>query len=114
MPRCRLAGMSCALIIAGAVPAWADVIDGHWCFTDGQRISIQGPAIVTPAGSRIQGDYARHFFSYVVPQADPGSGQTVSMTLLNEDTVRLRIGAAPTPSYDGPGEIWHRCGPPTS
>ena len=55
MPRCRLAGMSCALIIAGAVPAWADVIDGHWCFTDGERISIQGPAIVTPAGSQHPG-----------------------------------------------------------
>ena len=94
--------------------ARADAIDGHWCFTDGQRISIQGPAIVTPAGSRIQGDYARHFFSYVVPEADPGAGQTVSMTLLNEDTVRLRIGTAAAPSYDGPGEIWHRCGPPTS
>ncbi len=61
MPRCRLAGMSCALIIAGAAPAWADVIDGHWCFTDGERISIQGPAIVTPAGSQIQGDYSRHY-----------------------------------------------------
>ena len=43
----------------------------------------------------------------------PDAGQTVSMTLLNEDTVQLRIGAAP--SYrDGPTQVWHRCGPPTS
>jgi hypothetical protein len=95
-------------LIAGAPSAWADVIDGHWCFTDGKRISIQGPSIITPAGSHIQGDYSRHFFSYVVPPADPGAGQTVSMALINEDTVQLRIGATT------PEEVWHRCGPPTS
>ena len=114
MVRGKLAWITCGLIIAGASAARADAIDGYWCFTDGKRISIQGPAIVTPAGSRIQGDYSRHFFSYVAPHADPDAGQTVSMTLLNEDTVRLRTGTAPAPSYDGPGEIWHRCGPPTS
>ena len=114
MPRCRLAGMSCALIIAGAVPAWADVIDGHWCFTDGERISIQGPAVVTPAGSSIQGDYSRHYFTYVVPPTDPGAGQTVSMMLMNEDTVQLRIGTEPSHSSDDPVQVWHRCGPPTS
>jgi len=114
MPRCRLAGMSCALIIASAVPAWADVIDGHWCFTDGERISIQGPAVVTPAGSSIQGDYSRHYFTYVVPPTDPGAGQTVSMMLMNEDTVHLRIGTGPSYSSDGPVQVWHRCGPPTS
>lgn len=114
MPRCRLAGMSCALIIAGAVPAWADVIDGHWCFSDGERISIQGPAVVTPAGSSIQGDYSRHYFTYVVPPTDPGAGQTVSMMLMNEDTVHLRIGTGPSYSSDGPVQVWHRCGPPTS
>jgi hypothetical protein len=106
--------MSCALIIAGAVPAWADVIDGHWCFTDGERISIQGPAVVTPAGSSIQGDYSRHYFTYVVPPTDPGAGQTVSMMLMNEDTVHLRIGTGPSYSSDGPVQVWHRCGPPTS
>jgi hypothetical protein len=114
MPRCRLAGLSCVLIVAGAASAWADVIDGHWCFTDGERISIQGPSIVTPAGSQIQGDYSRHFFTYVVPPTDPGAGQTVSMMLMNEDTVHLRIGTGPSYSSDGPVQVWHRCGPPTS
>jgi hypothetical protein len=116
MPLYRLAGVVfCASVYAaGACPALADVIDGHWCFQDGKRISIQGPAIVTPAGSQIQGDYSRHFFTYVVPQADPDAGQTVSMTLINEDTVHLRIGTAPSYSSDGPVQVWHRCGPPTS
>jgi hypothetical protein len=61
MPRHRLVGVIGVLATAGATPAWADAIDGHWCFTDSERISIQGPAIVAPTGSRIQGDYSRHF-----------------------------------------------------
>ena len=114
MPYHRLAVICCAVLLASATSAYADAIDGHWCFTDGKRISIQGPAIVTPAGSHIQGDYSRHFFSYVVPQAEPGAGQTTSLTLLNEDMMRLNIGATPMHSYDGPGDVWRRCGPPTS
>ncbi len=110
----RLAATGCALIVAGTVHARADVIDGHWCYPDGRRISIQGPDIVTPTGSHIRGDYSRHFFSYVAPSADPDAGQTVSMVLVNEDTVHLRIGAKPSYSSDGPVQVWHRCGPPTS
>jgi hypothetical protein len=110
----KSAAISCVLIVTTAGSASADVIDGHWCSTDGKRISIQGPAIVTPAGSHIEGDYSRHFFSYVVPPSDPDAGQTVSMTLINEDTVRLRTGAEPSYSSNGPVQVWHRCGPPTS
>ena len=105
---------SAAIATVAAAPARADAIDGHWCFPDGKRISIQGPAIVTPGGTHIQGDYSRHFFTYVVPPSDPDPGRTVSMTLVNEDTVHLRIGTAPTYSSDGPVQVWHRCGPPTS
>jgi hypothetical protein len=36
------------------------------------------------------------------------------MSLVNEDTVHLRIGGAPAYSSDGPVQVWHRCGPPTS
>lgn len=115
MPLQRMAGVAlCAVCVIGASPACADVIDGHWCFPDGKRFSIQGPDIVTPGGSHIQGDYSRHFFTYVVPQADPDAGQTVSMALINEDTVHLRIGTTPSYSSGGPAQVWHRCGPPTS
>jgi hypothetical protein len=116
MPHYRLAGVTvCAAMFAAATsPARADVIDGHWCFTDGQRLSIRGPAMITPAGSHIQGDYSRHFFTYVAPQADPDAGRTISMTLINEDTVHLRIGSGPSYSSDGPVQVWHRCGPPIS
>ena len=90
-----------------AQPARADSIDGHWCHTNGARMELQGPAIVTPAGTRMQGTYSRHAFSYVAPPADPAAGRTIAMTLLNEVTVEVRIG-------DGAGEAWHRCAPPIS
>ncbi len=110
----KWAAISCGLIAAGTAHAWADVIDGHWCYPDGRRISIQGPSIVTPAGSHIEGDYSRHFFSYVVPATEPDAGQTVSMMLMNEETVRLHVGAKASYSSDETTQVWHRCGPPTS
>ncbi len=106
--------LACILAITGISPAWADVIDGHWCYPDGKRFSIEGPSIVTPSGTRTQGEYSRHFFSYVVPLGEPDAGQTVFMVLVNEETVHLRIGATPSYSSQGPMQVWHRCGPPTS
>jgi hypothetical protein len=98
-------GLTLALL-AGA--ARADKIDGSWCDGGGQRLSIDGPAIVTPGGNAIQGDYNRHFFSYVVPAGEPNGGVTMQMRLLNEETMQRRA---------GPGaevETWHRCAPPVS
>jgi len=74
---------------------------------DGRRLEIAGPAIVTPAKTRTQGQYDRHYFSYIAPAADPGAGTTIDLTLINETTVRLK------PGY-GAEEIWSRCGPPIS
>ena len=96
--------LSVALLIGGAGAARADVIDGDWCSGD-RHISIRGPTIVTPEGTKTQGDYSRHFFSYTVPPPDPSAGSEVFMTLLNETTVRLRIGADPA----APSQIWKRC-----
>jgi hypothetical protein len=112
----RMAGVVlCFSAYVGATcPALADAIDGTWCFSDGKRMFIQGPAIITPGGSHVQGEYGRHSFSYVATPADPGAGQTVWMLLINEDTVHLRIGAPATYSSDGADQEWRRCGPPTS
>jgi len=104
----RLAGA--ALIAAGAlclVPrgAHADVIDGEWCL-GASHFAIDGPNILTPGGNRIQGNYSRHGFLYVVPANEPGAGGEISMLLLNEETVQLtRKGEASGP------EIWRRCKP---
>ena len=91
-----------------AGPAMADAIDGNWCHNDGRRFSIRGPDIVTPAGKQMQGNYSRHFFDYTVPAAEPGAGQVIQMTLLNENTVSLRAGEAGAP------ETWVRCSPSVS
>ncbi len=95
------------VLIAG--PALADRIDGDWCHrTDGRRFSISGPEIVTPGGKKMQGGYSRHAFSYVVPAPEPGGGGTVFMTLMDENTVNLRVGV------EGEMETWLRCSPSVS
>ncbi len=99
-----------ALVTAGG--ARADVIDGDWCaVNDGRHFSIKGPEIVTPAGTKMQGNYTRHSFLYVVPQAEPGAGQTVAMLLVNEETVNLRMGASAAEAAQAPLQVWHRCAP---
>jgi hypothetical protein len=99
-----------ALIAAGALclmpePARADAIDGQWCLGSSQ-FAIDGPSILTPGGNRIQGNYSRHGFFYVVPANEPGAGGEIDMVLLNEETVHLtRKGQTSGP------EIWRRCKP---
>ena len=98
-----------ALIMAATDSARADAIDGDWCRADGKRMSIRGPDITTPGGNRIQGDYSRHFFSYVIPVGEPGAGGTVSITLLSEYLAHARQGGA-----DAPVQEWRRCQPGVS
>src|SRR5438093_8049916 len=86
-----------------SVTARADAIDGDWCAADGRRLSILGPAITTPGGARITGDYSRHHFRYVVPKAEPGAGDTVEMSLRSEEEVWVQ------PRLDAEIEAWHRC-----
>ena len=95
-----------------ATPAMADAIDGDWCFSDGRHFSIDGPEIVTPAGTPTTGDYGRHSFLYTVPDAEAGAGQLVSMILLNDNAVQLSTSAGG--SVNSPIQIWQRCTPVTS
>jgi hypothetical protein len=95
-------------LIAG--PALADAIDGNWCHNDGRRFTIRGPDIVTPGGKAMQGDYSRHYFSYVAPAAERGAGDTIHMTLMGENLVHLRYGDAASAHP----EAWVRCAPPIS
>ena len=98
------------LLLLGG-PAFADAIDGDWCHqASGRRLSIRGPQIVTPGGKKMEGDYSRHWFNYVVPAPEPGAGKTVYMQLLDEDTVYLHLGDA---SAADP-ETWIRCSPSIS
>ena len=102
-----LAALASIAVVALASPALADAIDGNWCRADGKRMSIDGPAIVTPGGHKITGDYSRHAFSYVVPGGEPGAGATVAIQLLGEHLAHARQG-------NGPIEEWRRCPPGVS
>jgi hypothetical protein len=93
-----------AMLVLFAGPALADAIDGNWCHNDGRRFSIQGSNIVTPGGKRMQGNYSRHYYTYVPPTPERGAGATVAMTLMNENTVHIQYGE----SKDAP-EVWLRC-----
>ena len=109
--------LASALIAAALLPmgsALADVIDGEWCHADGRHFSIKGPEIMTPGGNRLEGRYTRHSFDYVIPPAEPASGQTVSMILRNENTVHLSVGPAEVSVTRGPVQVWLRCAPRTS
>ncbi len=108
MARSGMAVLAALGMAAGAGVARADVIDGAWCDAASGRLTIDGPAIVTPAGTATTGQYSRHYFSYVVPDGEAGAGTTVEMRLLNEQTMQRRA---------GPGaavETWHRCTPAVS
>jgi hypothetical protein len=85
--------------------ALADAIDGEWCLGT-SHFAIDGPNILTPGGSRIQGNYSRHGFVYVVPSNEPGAGVEINMVLLNEESVRLTRGG-----QSNEPEIGRRCKP---
>ena len=104
-----VAAAGSAMLLASAAPAWADAIDGDWCRDDGKRMSIHGPAIVTPGGKSTSGDYTRHFFSYVVPADEAGAGDTVAITLLSEYLAHSRQGGDTAPV-----QVWNRCRPDVS
>jgi len=112
MPRKSLSiGFATLGIVLLVAPACADAIDGDWCHTpDNRRISIRGPDIVTPGGKHMQGNYSRHYFTYMVPTPEPQAGATVYMQLLDENTVHLRVGDA----TGAAPETWVRCSPSIS
>src|SRR5262245_12879491 len=101
-PKVIFAFAICAVALTAGT-ARADAIDGDWCAPDGRRLSILGPAITTPGGARITGDYSRHHFRCVVPKAEPGAGETVEMSLRSEEEVWV------LPRPDAEVEAWHRC-----
>jgi len=106
----RLPSILLAATFCMSTSAWADGIDGDWCSEEGgQRISIRGPVIITPGGTKMQGDYSRHSFSYVTPSQEPEAGQKVDMLLLNERNVQVRISGNATAA-----RVWLRCSGTTS
>lgn len=95
-----------ALVAPQAVQA--DALDGEWC-RDAMSLTIQGPNILTPGGTQMTGDYARHHFRYVIPQGEPQAGDTVEMSQLSEEDMDLRITPAAAGAEPGEWERWRRC-----
>ena len=113
MKACFLLSVFAALaLLAPTKRAWADAIDGNWCFSDGRRLSIQGPELMTPGGKRMKGEYDRHAFAYVIPADETGAGTKAFMDLIDDDTMLLKLGAQPLST--GEGETWKRCAAPIS
>lgn len=106
MSRIALTLLACTAALLPAA-ARADAIDGAWCHEKGRRMVIAGPSIVTPGGSKTEGEYGRHDFAYTVPAGEPGAGAKVRMVLMGETRVRVQEGDA-TPV------VWERCGPSVS
>jgi hypothetical protein len=95
--------ISTLILVLSSAPAWADQIDGDWCFPDdGRHLFIEGDDIVTPHGTSTTGDYTRHAFRYVIPESDPGAGEEIRMRQLNDLTMVLT-------RPDGGEETWKRC-----
>jgi hypothetical protein len=107
-PIAKLA-VALAILLASVTLAHADAIDGDWCATDGQHMTIAGADITTPGGKQIKGNYTRHAFEYVVPAGETGAGDTVNIFLRSEYFAVSRQGAA-----DAPLKEWRRCGVRTS
>ena len=88
--------------------ALADAIDGDWCDSNGKRMSIRGPCMVTPGGQQISGNYSRHLFSYMIPAGETDAGATVEIQLLSEYLAHSREGNDPSVHE------WRRCQPGVS
>jgi hypothetical protein len=99
-----LPALATALALLPTV-ALADRIDGEWCSADGARhVRIEGPALTTPGGQNITGNYDRHAFSFTVPEGESDAGAAVNMRLLSETAVQVWFG-------DEAPQTWNRCKP---
>jgi hypothetical protein len=94
-------------LLALTTAARADAIDGDWCF-EAASLTIRGPAIRTPGGTQMTGDYDRHGFSYQAPAGEEPAGTEVVMRLHGEELMSLvkRTGMSATQP-----QMWRRCKP---
>jgi hypothetical protein len=97
-----------ALVLFRASPAYADAIDGDWCH-GGRHLVIDGPKIVTPAGTSMTGEYDRHGFRYTVPATENGAGENVFMVQRSEEIMNLWQTPGPNPAPDAKPQVWTRC-----
>ncbi len=99
--------LTAAFLMAIAIPARADAIDGDWCSPEGKHLTIKGPEITTPDKITLRGNYRRHEFYYVEPEGGADAGTQVYLNLLNDEEMNFQ-----RTSKDGKLDelvIWRRC-----
>jgi hypothetical protein len=106
--------LAAVLCLTWGGAARADSIDGDWCYKDGRRFTIDGSNFTTPGRNKIQGEYERYAYSYVIPKSEAGAGLTVSMVFIHDDELHVTLGkpeGVPMKgvSPGGPAEVWKRC-----
>ena len=90
----------------------ADRIDGTWCLKKpSKHLSIDGPNIVTPHGTRMKGQYDRHSFTYQIPKNEPGAGSFVVMEQLGDDEIHVRTGKTVKDAAKAKPQSWGPCPP---
>ncbi|UCH74475.1 MAG: hypothetical protein JSU82_01035 [Rhodospirillales bacterium] len=99
-----LAITAVVLIMLPPSPARADRIDGNWCYRE-RHMSIDGPTIITPGGTRMTGLYDRHGFQYTVPDGEADAGARVDMIQFDDQTIQVTTTGAGSRRT----EIWNRC-----
>lgn len=96
-------------LIASATPALADRIDGTWCLPNSRdRMTIDGPSVITPAGNEVTARYTRHAIEYDVPDGERPHQGRIHAEQLDEnriDVSRIRKVQKEPPAHD----IWLRC-----
>jgi len=95
------------LFASAAFPAYADQIDGRWC-NKGRQVTIESPAIITPSGKRVNGEFDRHSFSYTIPAGEKYAGEKGEFEVQHDDLVHF------TRSGSSQFEEWEPCPSPTS
>jgi len=104
--------LAALVILLPASGAHTDQIDGHWCFKKpSKQLSIDGPNIVTPHGTRMTGTYDRHGFIYQIPKNEPGAGSFVIMEQLSDDVMHLRTGKTRKDAEAAKPQTWGPCPP---
>lgn len=93
--------------LLAASPARADRIDGNWCLGV-RHMSIDGPKIVTPGGTKMTGDYDRHGFRYTAPAGEADAGAQVDMVQYDDYTIQV-VTTPGTTAGQPRSEIWKRC-----
>jgi len=88
-----------------SVPAQADQIAGSWCPPGGgQSLVVRGHDDVVFDGQAVKANVDRHHVDFVVPDGAGDAGQRFSADQLNDNEIRVTIGAKPA-------EVWTPCKP---